>query len=353
MTEQQALLKEMIDRLFADLAAARPAPELADDAFAARWSRVSEMALSSLLVPEEAGGFAGGGTEAWLLCHSAGRHAIDLPVVESAIASGLLARAGMKVPDGVISLAAGTEGHVISDGQDVAFEGVMAGVPWGRRAGHVVGLVEVGSRYQLVSVSTTSATIERRENAAGEPRDVLTMNGAAASTAPLPVGFAEMRHMGALARAAQIAGASRTALEMALTHVKDRSQFGKALSKLQAVQHALATLAEQVAAAEAASRAAYEGEGGLLAVASAKIVSNRAGRVAGGIAHQMHGAIGFTWEYDLHHVTRRLIAWQSEFGNTRYWTGRLGSLAAQQGPLGFWPFLVASPVGDETLREWA
>ena len=35
--------------------------------------------------------------------------------------------------------------------------------------------------------------------------------------------------------------------------------------------------------------------------------------------------MGFTWEYNLHHLTRRLIAWRSEFGNLHYWNSALGA----------------------------
>ena len=59
----------------------------------------------------------------------------------------------------------------------------------------------------------------------------------------------------------------------------------------------------------------------------------RVGEAAGtgaAIAHQVHGAMGFTYEHTLHHATRRLWAWREEFGNETYWAMRLGRMVAEQ-----------------------
>jgi alkylation response protein AidB-like acyl-CoA dehydrogenase len=57
------------------------------------------------------------------------------------------------------------------------------------------------------------------------------------------------------------------------------------------------------------------------------------------IAHQVHGAIGFTHEHRLHHLTRRLWSWRDEFGVESEWSGELGRLAASRGGGGLWPLL--------------
>ena len=67
-----------------------------------------------------------------------------------------------------------------------------------------------------------------------------------------------------------------------------------------------------------------------------------AARTATGIAHQVHGAMGFTAEYRLHHFTRRLLQWRSESGNDRYWADKLGAMVAAKGPDGYWPLLIDS-----------
>lgn len=148
----------------------------------------------------------------------------------------------------------------------------------------------------------------------------------------------------ALARAGQIAGAISTSLTLSVEYTRQRQQFGKPLASFQAIQQQLAVLAEEAAAsraaASAAARAADRGEA-TFEIASAKLRANMAAGQAASIAHQVHGAIGFTKEYDLQKFTRRLWAWRSEYGNDRHWADAIGKLAASRGADGFWPGLTS------------
>src|SRR3546814_16640312 len=69
-------------------------------------------------------------------------------------------------------------------------------------------------------------------------------------------------------------------------------------------------------------------------IAAAKLRANRAVGVVTAIAHQVHGAIGFTEEYDLHRVTVPLMRWRSEHGNDAYWAARPGRRVAGLGGRG-------------------
>ncbi len=148
----------------------------------------------------------------------------------------------------------------------------------------------------------------------------------------------------AFARAAQIAGALDAALGLAVGYVNERQQFGRPLGKFQAVQQSLATFACEAAAAncaamgaaQALNRGAAEFE-----IAAAKLRANRAVEIGTTVAHQVHGAIGFTQEYALHHLTRRLWQWRSEYGNDAHWSRRLGSAVTARGADRFWPDLTA------------
>ena len=75
-------------------------------------------------------------------------------------------------------------------------------------------------------------------------------------------------------------------------------------------------------------------------MAAAKLRANRAAGEAASIAHQVHGAIGFTREYDWQRFTRRLWCWRSDYGNERYWAAEIGARAARTGADGFWAALV-------------
>ena len=152
-----------------------------------------------------------------------------------------------------------------------------------------------------------------------------------------------IQRFGAAVRLQQMAGALETILEQSVQWALDRSQFGRPIAKFQAVQHNLATLAGEVAAAGAAADLAAEAcAGPELGAAEVAIAKVRAGEAAGtgaAIAHQVHGAMGFTYEHTLHHATRRLWSWREEFGNETVWATRLGRMVAAQGADRLWPFI--------------
>ena len=150
--------------------------------------------------------------------------------------------------------------------------------------------------------------------------------------------------LGAFVRVALAAGALDAALALSIEHVNTRQQFGKPLGKFQAVQQSLAVFAVEAAAvnvagaAAAAALDAVEGKGGdaLFEIAAAKLRTNIAIGIGTGIAHQVHGAIGFTQEYPLHPLTRSLMRWRSDYGSDAYWAGVLGGLACATGGAGLW-----------------
>ncbi len=143
----------------------------------------------------------------------------------------------------------------------------------------------------------------------------------------------------ALATTALIGGALQRALELAIDHANTRVQFGKPLGKQQAVQQALALMAEEVAAvavaAQAAAKARDAGDAAF-EIGCAKIRANRAAGVGGAIAHQVHGAMGFTQDYPLHHYTAKLVEWRSAFGNDAYWAEQVGTYALGLGGASLW-----------------
>ena len=146
----------------------------------------------------------------------------------------------------------------------------------------------------------------------------------------------------AFAIIAQIAGALDAALALSVDHANTRVQFGKPLAKLQVVQQSLAVFASEAAAADAAGQAAaaaLDRGDAVFEIASAKLRANQAAVIGAAIAHQVHGAIGFTREHPLHRYTVRLSDWAATAGNTRYWSERLGQMVCAAGPDRFWPNL--------------
>jgi acyl-CoA dehydrogenase len=118
----------------------------------------------------------------------------------------------------------------------------------------------------------------------------------------------------------RIAAAAAGALDHAIAHTRTREQFGRPLARFQAVQQHLAVLAGHAMAARAAAESGDE--------AAAKIVAGRAAGEAARIAHQLHGALGYSDEHPLHRFTRALWAARDEDGTEAEWAARLGSRMA-------------------------
>lgn len=321
MNDQQRMLSDMADGLFATLGAGAT---LADD-----WRSVEELALPSLLIGEDEGGFGGSWDDAAILFRLAGFHAVGVPVVEAILAARCGAPLGLSGRGTIASLADGTlKGDI--------FSGTVAGGVHGDGASYVVAPAASGG--SLV-IELDGASAEQGTNIADEPRSRWVLAQARAHVID-----ADIFRLGAFARAAQIAGALDAALEMSVAYANERQQFGRTLAKFQAVQQSLATFACEAAAANCAAigaaQALVRGDGAF-EVSAAKLRANQAVGVGTAIAHQVHGAIGFTHEYALHPLTRRLWGWRSEFGSDNYWAGRLGGQMLRQGADQFWPSITA------------
>lgn len=324
MNEQQSMLSEMVDGLFAELGhtATLSVPGGGDS-----WSRVEELALPSLMVAEDQGGFGGTWDDARLVFRLAGYHALALPVVEAILAQSV---AGAREGRGTVASA--SEGTLVAG----RFTGTVTGAVQSEGAEYIVAPAPDGGSMVL---ATSAGTLSPRATLSGEARDEWRFDNAEATTAE-----ADIVRLGAFARAAQIGGALDAALAMSVAYANERKQFGKPLGKFQAVQQNLATFAVEAAAANCAAVGAAQAldrGAGAFEVAAAKLRANRAAGTGTSLAHQAHGAIGFTHEYGLHPLTRRMWTWRSEFGGDSRWAAVIGAEVAAAGAEAFWPNLTA------------
>lgn len=133
----------------------------------------------------------------------------------------------------------------------------------------------------------------------------------------------------ALASAAQLIGLSRRMLDMAVRYAKDREQFGKPIGAQQAIKHRLANaLIEQEFARPLVYRAAWSlatsEADAAIDVSLAKIYAGQAAKFVAQQALQVHGAIGYTIEYDLHMWMKRAWALSAAHGDAAYHRERVG-----------------------------
>lgn len=346
MSETRTLIVETAERMFRDLAE----PTVVDAAEKgewpeALWQAVEEAGLTVAGVPEDLGGAGAEFGDGLAALRIAGRHALPIPFGETVLAGLLLARAGCAVPSGPLTIAPHSGGAPLELARDAdgwRLSGTAAQVPWAAKAARVVAMAACEGETYLVCADPSQATVETGANIAGEPRDRVIFDGMALSAGDAVTADRDsFLTLGALVRSLQMAGAMEAILGLSATYAVDRVQFGRPIAKFQAVQQSLAVVAGEVSAAGMAAEIALNAaqDGGVYEVAIAKArVGEAAGKVAE-LSHQVHGAIGFTHEYQLHHFTRRLWAWRDEFGGEPYWQTRLGRLLAKEGADKLWPIV--------------
>ncbi len=345
MNEQRAMLAKSVDRLFSELMA-DGMPVVDDSSMGQLWQSIEALGLTDVFLAEDAGGFGGCWQDACTVFHLLGLHALPLPVGETLIAKKLLQQVSAPVTTGAITVALCPDARLESADAGLLFSGTLAEVPWGLLAGQILVACDCNGQEQLLVLHAASASSNHQyRNEADEPRDELVFENASVQAHYLLPGCVDTLQLYAgLLRSAQISGALEAALKLTVEYVNQREQFGRPLSKFQALQQQLALLAEEAAAvkcaAMAASRSADLGNAGF-EIAAAKLRANRAVGKATSITHQSHGAIGFTREHHLHYWTQRLWSWRSEFGNDRYWSNRLGTQILEEGADQFWKNLTA------------
>jgi len=317
----------------------------------ALWNALEENGLTLTWVSDELGGAGAEMLDGFAVLRVAGRYAAPVPLAETLAAGWLLAQAGIAAPQGPMTIAPVYEDGNLRIGDDGRLQGRSRDVPFARAAQHIAVLAQRGGTPTVALIETTGLAISQNTSLAGESRDTVSFDGAAVKEArPAPdLDLAGVVRLGAAIRTQQMAGALEHILDQSVQYSLDRVQFGRPIAKFQAVQHNLAQLAGEVAAAGAAANAAAEaiaqaGVAGPVVEAEIAVAKVRVGEAAStgaAIAHQVHGAIGFTREYSLHHATRRLWGWREEFGNEDFWAMRLGRMVVAAGADELWPTITA------------
>jgi acyl-CoA dehydrogenase len=353
VTETDNIVAETAERIFADLADAQTISKSKDAAWVAPlWHALSEAGLPLSWVPEECDGSGASLAEGFAVLGAAGRFAVAVPLAETMLAGWLLAQAGIASPADTMTVAPASPKDRIAINADGSLTGRARGVPFASQAGHIAVLATGIGGVSIALVAAGACRIEAGLNLASDPSDtVIFDNVRPIILKPAPTGFDQtsLMLMGAVARSLQIAGALETVLDISVRYAGERVAFEKTISKFQAVQHNLAKLAGEAAAALAAATSAADAIAGgaafdetvLLEAASAKIRCAEAAEKGAAIAHQVHGAIGFTLEHILHRYTLRALAWRDDFGSESFWAVELGKMIAARGADELWP-LVAS-----------
>src|SRR3954454_13064159 len=319
------------------------------------WSALAEAGLTGVGLPEEAGGSGGELADAVAVVATLAAGAAAVPVAEQLLVAGpALVAADVEHTAFdeplTVALAPAVTAEASDDGDGPGrflLTGTATDVPWAGVATRVAVLTSPpaglsGALLALVDVSGLEAS--SAANLAGEPRGSLVFRETPATGAVLSPARAEVvRARYALARAVQLSAALQQVLAWTVQYAGERQQFGRPLARFQAIQMELAEMAGEVTAGtalvDAAVQALDHGEDVVPAAAAAKVRAGAAVEVVARLAHQVHGAIGFTQEHRLHHLTRRLWSWRDEAGGELHWSGVLGARLLASGPDDLWPAL--------------
>lgn len=266
-----------------------------------------------------------------LVADRLGRAALPSPlVVTGALRAALPDLAAQLAPDAVLTLAVLTPGspHEWTDpmvGGGETLSGAFVLVPFAASAEVVV--VPTTTGLAAFDPSGPGVALTRHDAIGGDP--LYRLDCTAVPVRPIAGSLSTALDHLAVGGLAYVVGAAEGALALSVQHAKDRHQFGRPIGAFQAVAHRCADMRAEVDACRVlAHRAAWAlGQIGdrELAVASALAYANDALRRVAMHAHQVHGAIGFSTEHDLHLFTRRIKAYELTYGSTARHQERLAT----------------------------
>jgi alkylation response protein AidB-like acyl-CoA dehydrogenase len=322
------------------------------------WRRIVDMGWPGIAVPEAYGGQGADFLDVLVLLQEMGRAALPGPFFSSAVLAslalleagraeqkrkllprlcageliGTLALSEPGVDFGLDKLATSVrsrQGHYLLNGTKIFVADadiadfmicIAAGDPG-------VSALVVNKDSPGLSVEPLETTFRDKQfevvlrDVAVEPHDVLVGLGQARAS----LDAALQKAM--LARCAEMVGAGRKALELSVEYAKVRVQFGKPIGTLQAIQHHCANLATCIETAELMTYKAgwlmQQGAPCRREALHAKAWTNEACKRAAWLAHQIHGGMGFTKEYDLYLYTGRMTSLAQLMGGTAWCHGEI------------------------------
>lgn len=272
----------------------------------ARWRTIIEMGLIGMLAPEDAGGLGMELIDLIAIAEAAGYVALPEPLIEQAgIAIPLLAR----LDDNRGWLERAISGEIIAIGHPSSPFVANADI-----AGAL--LLDHGGEAHLVERDAVTLT---RQEGFDPFRRLFRVDWSPSGDSRVAADWGDTADRGALLAAAQMLGLGQRAIDMAVDYAKDRHQFGKPIGTYQAVKHMCASAQVKVEFARpVVHAAAAEFDPGNLAarvrLAHAKIAAGEAADLATRNSVQVHGAMGITWEVDLHFFLKRAHALHRAWG---------------------------------------
>ena len=339
LTEDQELIASTAREVLASRAATAGARALDGDPAgysAALWKEMVELGWTGLAFPEEHGGVGGDFLDVCLLFEQLGYAQVPSPLLASVAACGMpVARFGTSaqqerwlnaIANGQIVTAAplpwdrpGEGPTATRDGDAFVLDGTATFVPYAASAEHILVVARLDGEPHAFWVDASDVTLDPLGTIGADRPCHVELSGVRAVDALGPEAADAISLFGAAATCAEMVGAAQHVLDMTVQYATEREQFGSAIGSFQAVQHHCANMAIDVLGSRFI---AYEA-GWLLSanrdaadeVAMAKAWVSEAYERVCALGHQVHGAIGFTREHDLHLFSEHATSASLAFGD--------------------------------------
>lgn len=333
------------------------------------WKKMAELGWQGIMIPERYNGMGGDVVDLALILEAMGRFCYQGPFFSSVVLGGTaILQAGSeqqktdllpKLADGdlMISLALIEPGAsygqekmrtaLVQDGDAFILSGtklfvenapisdlILCAAGSGGKADddHGLSLVMVDPSSPGITITPLDTLAYDKQSEVKFDQVRVPGNNLLGPAKGANAAMEQVLETAALAKCAEMVGVLQSTFEMTVAYAKDRRQFGKAIGSFQAVQHHCANMVVDVDGARFLTyRAAWKKAQNMPAAketAMAKAWVSDAGRRVTGLGHQIHGAISFCDEHDMHLYYRRAKACEVAFGDSAYHMEKIAGMMA-------------------------
>jgi len=318
------------------------------------WRRIAELGWMGVAIPEEYGGFGGSFLDLTVLIEAMGEACLPLPffntvaIVGTAlqlsdaedlkrellpkIAMGELIASFALIEPGNTYGTTNIQSHAVGSEDGYFLTGHKLFVEYAEAADQLLTVANIpGKGLGLFLIDTTALGVEMSRIPTlddAKQCEVRFNNVAVPAHRALAIGdtadtlLQRLEEMSAVGKCAEMVGAIQPVLDMSVSYVKDREQFGQPIGAFQAVQHHCANMAVEVDCSRYITKLAASkisaGEPAAKEAAMAKSYTSKAAVRVAKLGHQTHGAISFCDEHDMHLYLRRCHAASVAFGDVKY-----------------------------------
>jgi len=293
--------------------------------------------LTKLLVKEDLGGAGMTLTDIIPIIQLSAQYGTPVPFIETIISNFLLSELNIKAENDFITLTNKTENILIKKDK---ISGNFKSIPYLHLAEKILVETEIKNQKYII-LFKKGGKLTLQKNFLSEPKfdlDASELEIISMMEKPEPI---DVQNLLINVRSIQSFGAMEKILKLCIEYCSQRKQFGRTLSKFQMIQNHISEIALEVAASGASLSTLKNNNKNFYNLKSTAIPKIRTGIASGkviALSHQVHGAMGFTKEYELSYFTKALNSWRNEFGNEIYWQNILGKLFLNQNK-NFWEFL--------------